>query len=1071
MTTTTKITESAEMKLPALTGSEKQIAWATDIRAKKLASAKESFNRIQSNLNDDAKRRKNAIAYQALLNVLLTKVESRFWIDNRFTAAKSLIAANNLQDELLAEFERLCNEAGIKAEVKAEVEEKPAEAKAEVKAEAKAEAKNAARFAKEELETEYEIGNLEERYNVAKEIVRYRVNSKGTKCWSVYGVYDNKQIKVNGIIKSTAKTGWHNATAKVADDMLVQKVGITLVDYLNIEEFMNNRNNRKENQNQADAVNETKDELIDAPVIIKTTGKTYTTPLAYDLVFVGDDNTKYTFTGGTTLTISVDETALKINGQTVAVYSAEHICSAAEILFNYIGYLNGFNDSFFSAFDWITPKEHIDTITCSELLDAVKQNGNKADIGSDSADPDGGLIGAPEVNNNNISDRLAKLDEQKLNLYKAINHSLKGHYVEIDGEFYDAADAGFTTVGADSANPAFEKLYCKENGKFVEVPEEALKAFNLLEVEHLVTIKIIKEEEARNAVKFETGKYYTADGNDIYYVVKRTKTSVILFDCFYTQADGYMDINCDEDLDDEWEHKTFKAKIQFDERGEFVDWRDEEGELVTLHAKNQTDKPNNDDDPEKSTDDENSEDKLVDAPEVATNDNLTDALAQLAECKKLVDKANDEYLKLTFAVDACFHFHLNKLKAQIFDEHIHPNHKRDFETLNPMLKDIYDKIVAADHLKGWDIYGADIEYCTETAHTGASAKVYHIACDIFSEIRDKLGEETLADELKKIVAEFNLNPDLLLESDSCDFNATLFRDLTELTPNEILNEMGTRLTEGKEIWTNTDINAYSKACDRRVKEIKARLAENISDDERKSLLLEFETGYPAAYQEYIAMKIPVLDDDDDEELAKLKAQLDKATAEDDKLTDELFKAREAVKALEEKVFAAEDAKFKTKCAYYNRLHKKAEELTTQLITPEIFNSKAMQITFQSGKFSKIGSFFSTRIANHGEGWEIGKGFVIFGKYDTLAQVKVVINLLKEAIERGDKEFTFPTVEQLNASQVSKEKLNDSLVRAIKLAWAKAVDFYRAKNLTAAEYELKIYKICSDAQKELWEGVR
>lgn len=99
-----------------------------------------------------------------------------------------------------------------------------------------------ARFTKEELATEFEIGNLEERFNNAKKLVRYRLNSKGTKCWSVYGVYDNKMTPDgNGGWKSTAKTGWHNASAKVANDMLAQQCGITLVDFINIEEFMNNR--------------------------------------------------------------------------------------------------------------------------------------------------------------------------------------------------------------------------------------------------------------------------------------------------------------------------------------------------------------------------------------------------------------------------------------------------------------------------------------------------------------------------------------------------------------------------------------------------------------------------------------------------------------------------------------------------------------------------------------------------------------------------------------------------------------------------------------------------------------
>ena len=101
---------AAEIKaLPELNGSEKQIAWALDIRARKFAALNEMLASMTT--TDEQLRRKNQIAIQAAKNVLASKTESRFWIDNRNTPARKLIAANNLQDELKAELARLTTEA------------------------------------------------------------------------------------------------------------------------------------------------------------------------------------------------------------------------------------------------------------------------------------------------------------------------------------------------------------------------------------------------------------------------------------------------------------------------------------------------------------------------------------------------------------------------------------------------------------------------------------------------------------------------------------------------------------------------------------------------------------------------------------------------------------------------------------------------------------------------------------------------------------------------------------------------------------------------------------------------
>lgn len=105
-----------EENLPELNGSEKQVNWALSIRAKKFEALNEMFANANANATDE-QRQQNQIALQAAKNVLASKTESRFWIDNRNTPARKLIAQNGLQDELKAEFARLTAEASATEEV------------------------------------------------------------------------------------------------------------------------------------------------------------------------------------------------------------------------------------------------------------------------------------------------------------------------------------------------------------------------------------------------------------------------------------------------------------------------------------------------------------------------------------------------------------------------------------------------------------------------------------------------------------------------------------------------------------------------------------------------------------------------------------------------------------------------------------------------------------------------------------------------------------------------------------------------------------------------------------------
>lgn len=81
------------------------------------------------------------------------------------------------------------------------------------------------------------------------------------------------------------------------------------------------------------------------------------------------------------------------------------------------------------------------------------------------------------------------------------------------------------------------------------------------------------------------------------------------------------------------------------------------------------------------------------------------------------------------------------------------------------------------------------------------------------------------------------------------------------------------------------------------------------------------------------------------------------------------------------------------------------------------------------------------------GRQISDTYDLYYEHETAAQIETVIEMLKAAIERGDTEFTFPTVEELNAPDYDEKK------------WAVDFDIYHADgDLSEEELQGYTYKL-------------
>lgn len=120
----------------------------------------------------------------------------------------------------------------------------------------------------------------------------------------------------------------------------------------------------------------------------------------------------------------------------------------------------------------------------------------------------------------------------------------------------------------------------------------------------------------------------------------------------------------------------------------------------------------------------------------------------------------------------------------------------------------------------------------------------------------------------------------------------------------------------------------------------------------------------------------------------------------------------------------------------------------------------------------FGAFAKYSIVQWRTGLRIMRNFSTLGRYDTPAQVEKVIDLLKMAITRGDKAFTFPTVDELidppaeTLNHKQKKNLRDSINRAIKQCIRNRIGYLKSHNSKMEKYEYELLCLLQGARREL-----
>ena len=198
------------------------------------------------------------------------------------------------------------------------------------------------------------------------------------------------------------------------------------------------------------------------------------------------------------------------------------------------------------------------------------------------------------------------------------------------------------------------------------------------------------------------------------------------------------------------------------------------------------------------------------------------------------------------------------------------------------------------------------------------------------------------------------------------------------------------------------------------------------------------------------------------EEVKTDAELqDEFTAELAKLETEKTIAKEKEENAKVIYKIASDNYEERRAALQNFLDKHATRLNEKIATD--IPCKCLKVITQKGEQYTVD--FTTDM--HVDAFNgFGKRFIIqyyhgiyFAHYDTPAQVQTVIDMLKAAIERGDNEFTFPTVDELNDTAKSEPDNSASTIDDLK---TKRDRLYRHKALlTKAEFEHMEEKLTAD----------
>lgn len=150
---------------------------------------------------------------------------------------------------------------------------------------------------------------------------------------------------------------------------------------------------------------------------------------------------------------------------------------------------------------------------------------------------------------------------------------------------------------------------------------------------------------------------------------------------------------------------------------------------------------------------------------------------------------------------------------------------------------------------------------------------------------------------------------------------------------------------------------------------------------------------------------------------------------------------------------------------------KAKELRDTLFTTELLNAPKMTITAQNGNshLTKLKTLYiNFDYCDHNFFITVDKEASVItfklATYDTTEQVTCAVNLLIDAIKRGDKEFTFPTPDELKPQQQEStdKQINDSLIRAVETNLKNIQAHLQAADNNAFNRELELYQICRKA---------
>ncbi|MBQ4495540.1 MAG: hypothetical protein II968_07210, partial [Selenomonadaceae bacterium] len=205
-------------------------------------------------------------------------------------------------------------------------------------------------------------------------------------------------------------------------------------------------------------------------------------------------------------------------------------------------------------------------------------------------------------------------------------------------------------------------------------------------------------------------------------------------------------------------------------------------------------------------------------------------------------------------------------------------------------------------------------------------------------------------------------------------------------------------------------------------------------------------------------------------LNDLSAAVAIANAEDRKARDAEVEAYNAWQATKQKVEETAD-KYRAAINAYKTLGcQKAKELRDTLLENDIklFSDANIRIINQQGEEVARPDLSQIFITFYSGVFKVSASWDNFATYDTPEEVTNVIEQLKAAIARGDKEFSFATIDECQPDNSTTDKLRDSLARGMEECLIKTQEHLRANDISAALVENERYQICANALHDVKE---